>query len=230
MKTLKFALLASVAVAFCSFALFQNTKKDLGVSPQVYKKFLSKFEKVELPHVIGEDVPKTYEKLKKRENNYETSDAKKRLDREFGEIIPDISRGYYSRMGPDEYEAEVLLARTDKFDIIVYSRFPSFRSGKTYYVATFSKEGTEIARQVIASTNYNYSRIQKATIDKELNIKVEDFVTSDKFDVNNKGKIIYNLDKSKQFSISPAGNIIESKMQEVDKKEKQAQGGDMGMK
>lgn len=223
MKNLTIALFGIATIALCSFAFINVKGGENTVDPKTYKKFIAKFEEVNLPYTLAEKRPTTYEELDKMNETFSNSD--KYLSREFGDIIPDLQRGMYSRMGPDDYQAEVMLASNKHFDAIIYSRIPSFRGGKTYYVATFDKSGKMINKMTIASIGYG--QIEEARIGKDLTIHVDRFKMDASDEVDNE-KLTYHLEQSREILINPSGNIIESKMKAAPTQQKAIQSGDLG--
>lgn len=205
MKTFKIAIFSLLTVGLCSFALFNTTSsEDLPVDQALYKKFLKTFDKVELPYKISFDKPKTEKELEKS-NSWENRKAEKGndLDYEFAKFIPAIKRGYMSRMGPDDYKSDALVAENDQFSAIIYKKRPNYSSNFTSYVlATFNSSGKLISERTVAYRNADY--YEEPTIDKDLNIKVAHY----KANYGKNEKISYDLEKMEEMTISKYGEII----------------------
>lgn len=226
MKILKIALAVLVVFGLSSFVLVQNfnTKETPPIDQKLYQKFLSKFDKTDLPYAVGPIKAKTVGEYFDLQQEGIPFDADKHLGREYAKILPAISSGMMSRMGPDDYQAEVLLASEKHFKALIYSRTPSFREGKTYYVATFDKEGKKVD-QISVSGSY-YRNMSQATIDKDLNISMQNYEVKG-MDGDDEDALEYILKSSQTYSISPNGSIVktsESKTPKVlDKKIQQKQ-------
>jgi len=208
MKNLTMALLAVTTIALCSFAYMNVNSETNKVKPKVYKKFLSNFDQVNFPFTVGDKQPSTFAELEELE--YQISPDDKYLGSEFDAIIPEMQNGRYSRMGPDDFAAEVMLASTKKFDAIIYSRMPSFRGGKTYYVATFDKAGKMISKVNVARTGYG--QFEEARVTKDLSIEIDSYtIESDELQEGDT-EIAYHLKETREIFIAPSGNIIEDKL------------------
>lgn len=231
MKVLKFALPMLALAGLCSFVFVQSSTKseDLPIE-QTYKNFLAKFDKVELPYSVEIKRHKTREAFYDAENN-NSADRKegKYIGREFGDILPEVNRGMMSRMGPDDYEAEVMLAAGKNFDAVIYSRSASFRGSKTYYVATFDKKGKMLGKMAIASQNY--SSIEECKVSKDLVINVEKYKIEGMNSLEEEDTdLTYTLASSKEYVITAAGNIESTTAKNNSPEQQQAAKKDMGMR
>jgi hypothetical protein len=226
---MKFALPIFAIAALCSFALIKTNNSKLPID-QNYKNFLEKFDKVELPHKIAVKRFKTREAYYKSVDSEDNrGDSKKYLSSEYADILPDISRGMMSRMGPDDYEAEVMLASTKHFDAVIFSRIPSFRGSKTYYVATFDKNGKMLSKMTVASGGY--SSIEDCKISKDLVINVDKYKIEGLNGDEEKADLKYVYTSSKEYMISDAGNIVDTAVKKTDAPQLQkAAKGDMGLR
>ena len=225
MKNLTIALFGIATIALCSFAVMKVNTTDNTVNPKVYKKFLSKFDQVALPYTLAAKRPSTYAELENQNDSANTQEQY--LGGECEKILHEMQRGRYSRMGPDDFNAEVMLASNKNFDAIIYSRTPSFRGSKTYYVATFDKAGNMIKKAAVARVGYG--RIEEARISADLTIQVDQFkIESSEEDTDN-AKLSYHLENSRTIIINPNGNIIESTNSDAPTKQKKVQLLDLGM-
>jgi hypothetical protein len=224
MKNLTFALLGILSIALCSFAVLTVNSTDNTVNPKVYKKFLSKFDKVDLPYTLASKRPTTYAEL---QNQDEARNQEKYLGGEFENVLPEMQRGRYSRMGPDDFNAEVMLTSNQNFDAIIYSRTPSFRGGKTYYVATFEKSGKMIMKTSIARVGYG--QLEEAHISADLTIQVDRFKIESSDGYDDDAALTYHLEDSREIMINPNGNIIENAKKEAPTQQKKIQLFDLGM-
>lgn len=209
MKILKIALAAVVVFGLSSFVLVQNfnTEENPPIDQKLYQKFLTKFDQVDLPHTIAPEKAKTVGEYFELQQKGIPFDSEKHLGREYSEILPAIFSGMRSRMGPDDFQAEALLASEKHFEALIYSRTPSFREGKTYYVATFDKKGKKVD-EISVSGSY-YRDMSQATIDKDLNISMQNYEVKG-MDGDDEDVLEYILKSSQSYSISPNGSIVKT--------------------
>ncbi len=227
MKLMKFALPLFAIAALCSFALIKSNDSKLPID-KTYKNFLEKFDKVELPHKITAKRFKTSEAyFKSVDSDDNRGERKKYLSSEYADILPEISRGMMSRMGPDDYQAEVLLATTKHFDALIFSRIPSFRGNKTYYVATFDKNGKMLSKMAVAS--FGYTSIEDCKISKDLVINVDKFKIEGLNGDEGDTALSYVHTSSKEYMINGSGIIIDTAAKKLAPQQK-AEKGDMGMR
>jgi hypothetical protein len=217
MKILKILMSLAVIALLSSFAVSNFGSKELASSrvkqpkaenkkpvDPLYAKFIAKFDLPNFPFSVKFEKPvieKDYE-----ENKREEIDNSKFLGANFGKMIPEIEDGMMSRMGPDDFVAEAIIKKSDKYDAVIYSRIPSFRSAKTYYVATFDKNGNQISKIQIAGKNYEF--IRECHVSKDAKIVVKKTAVSAKYDSNvdktrfsyqNEGSDVYTIDEDGKF-------------------------------
>lgn len=219
MKTLKIALIGAVAatVSLSSFMALNHNPEELPVDKALYAKFLGNFEKKELPYSIQFERPKTEADVEKMYgwNNDREKGYGNELGFEFAQFIPSLERGYMSRMGPDEFYADALLASNDKFSAVIYKRKPNYQNHiTTYTLATFDAQGKMISQRTIASCYADY--FEEPTITKDLAIKIEHFKANYLEDA--KKSITYNLEKTEQMHIDAKGMIVAAGEEKGDNK------------
>jgi hypothetical protein len=211
MKILKFAFAAVLLMGLSSFVLVSSFHKEEKAAPPIdqklYHKFLAKFEKAELPYTLSPEKAKTVGEYFDLQQKAVPFNEEKHLGREFSDILPAIARGMMSRMGPDDYQAEVLLAASKHFNALIYSRTPAFREGQTYFVATFDADGHKID-EIAISASY-YRTFKEATIDEDLNISMRTYEVEG-MDGEEEDELRYQLKESKDYAISPNGTIVET--------------------
>ena len=226
---MKFALALFAIAALCSFALIKSNDSKLPID-KTYKNFLEKFDKVKFPLKITAKRFKTSEAyFNSVDSEDNRSDYKKHLSSEYAGILPEISSGRMSRMGPDEYQAEVMLASTKHFDAVMFSRIPSFGGNKTYYVATFDKNGKMLSKMAVASDGYSY--VEDCKISKSLVINIDKFKIEGLNGDEGDTALSYVHTSSKEYMINGSGIIIDTaaKKSAAPQHQKTAK-GDMGMR
>lgn len=200
------AIVATVSMgSLVAFRSVTNTQ-ELPVDKALYEKFLGTFTKVELPYTIKFEHPKTeadVDKMYGWDSKQEISGVI--LGYEFSKFIPALERGYMSRMGPDDFYTDGLVAKNDKFSAIIYKRRPNYQSHVSSYVlATFDKTGKMISQRTIASCYADY--FEEPTIDKDLKINIAHYKANY---LDNKDKEIkYDLEKSENLHIDANGAIV----------------------
>ena len=214
MKSLKIGVIAALTatISFSSLVAFRSvsgteTTADLPVDKVLYEKFLHSFPKVTFPYSIQFERPKTEADV---ENLYGWSSTGEKdygvqLGYEFSKFIPALERGYMSRMGPDDFYSDAMLASNDKFSAVIYKRRPNYQSHVTSYVlATFDKNGKMISQRTVGSCYADY--FEEPTISGDLKINIAHFKANY---IDDAAKTIqYNLEKSEQLHIDDKGEII----------------------
>jgi hypothetical protein len=219
MKILRILLPLTALALLSSFAVSKITSKPeapskivykkpvakrLHVDP-TYKKFIEKFDKVNFPYSIRFDKHQVTTSDHRPEIG--TKDEENYLGKSFAVIIPEIKEGMMSRMGPDDFMAEALIKSTDKFDAVIYSRDGNFRGPKSFYAATFNKEGKLISKLEIGQ--YNYEKLKEFTVSKDLEIMVEETIVRSRYseDYKETGKSYAKIGKD-VYRINADGKIV----------------------
>lgn len=182
-----------------------------------FEKFLNKFPEANLPYAVDmealaidqldpEDAPDL--------------DEASLLGDEFGTILPAIEHRKFSRMGPDDFHAEAILASTDDFHILTYSRkHPfSFYTG-SHVLAVFSRSGKLLDELSFA---YSYGRDGGMTgsIDQSFTIEISEKETIwskdvDKFGYEDNKVERYKTVSSKFYTIDKDGKFEEMNINRV---------------
>lgn len=202
MQLLKIGFILSLVGSLCSFAYYsaQDDSRE-----QLYKKFLSQFEQVDLPSTLTLKAYIVTNKMKseKDENALERSENRAKvsnlLGNEYASFIPGIERGKMSRMGPSTYKAELALATSGKYSAVIYSETRSFDGdGKSYILATFDGHGVPIDRRYLG-----YS-----SLEEEIELRI-----SNKMELRTKrlpveGTVNEYEEEIKNMFITPKGEIL----------------------
>ncbi|MEM7101663.1 MAG: hypothetical protein AAF502_00950 [Bacteroidota bacterium] len=151
---IQFVLASSLAM----LVTFPNQQINLPVetvedNKRTFERFLEKFPMESLPYTTELEVINFNEdELIEPPQMDETL----LLTDEFESILPALEHRKFSRMGPDDIYAEALLASTDDFHLLVYTRkHPfSFYSGSKV-LAVFSRSGKLLDEMTIS---YSYGR------------------------------------------------------------------------
>ncbi|MCP4441270.1 MAG: hypothetical protein GY810_20385 [Aureispira sp.] len=213
MRFLTIGLSTAFLISLCSFVAIQvtSTPKELPVDQELYKKFLSKFTKAKLPYTLKFDAPKVRGKWYKNgfKASQENAKVENHLTHEFSKFIPAIRRGYMSRMGPDDYQAEVMVASNDKFNAIIYSKKPNYAGRKTTYtLMTFDQHGDLISKQDIARVygeSYYDAKISKNLVVSVKHYKAE-YDDTKKYD--DQQEMDFRAGESIKYTITATGEIL----------------------
>lgn len=210
MRILTIGFATAVVLSLCSFVVVQVQKK-MPVDQKLYKQFLDKFDKAKMPYTLTYQRPKVRGEM--YESKFKASDENtkkdKHLSHDFSKFIPAIRRGYMSRMGPDDYQAEVLVASNKEFNAIIYSRRPSHAGRKTSYILmTFDQYGDLIGKKEIASASGD--SFTEAKISKKLEITTKEYkaIFDQNERYNDEQKVNLELEKSTKYTITASGEIL----------------------
>jgi len=182
MNKLHLAFMSLVFIGLCSFG-FWKANDAPPVDKVLYQRYLDKFKAVKLPLVI--------------DNKYIASGIKTRpeLGNEFKTFIPSLARGYMSRMGPDDFSADVIIARSKTFNAVLYVQTPSYGDNTSIILSTLDADGNLIAQETVAYM-YDDKSYQTAIVNPDLSIdskNYEDALTSaNKYQINADGTISKN--------------------------------------
>jgi hypothetical protein len=156
MKKFPLLFLSLIAIALCSFAMFE-TQEMGGVSKLKYEQYLSLFKKIELPYQVALD---TAIILKPH-----------RIDGSFSHFHDGLSTGGFSRMGPSNYYAEALVVSNEKINVVLYSVVrPRSRNDYSYYLQSIDAKGNVIMNLFLVSLNDRTKNT--CQINKDLSIVV----------------------------------------------------------
>lgn len=166
MQVLKMGLVGAALLFLSSFGINSEAgtrKVSAKYRAAQYEQFLEKFETVESLQEILLDV-RIHQSLPVSEAefkavNLDRMEVRKVIERrmllpDFDLFLPEISHKRKGGLRPNTYEAEYLVKRTKKFDLVIYSSYDDARRyHKNYYLATFNKKGVILAKEPIGMSN-----------------------------------------------------------------------------
>lgn len=180
----KFSLFLSVLV-LGSAAFFLNFEfkptAEMG-GKKLFNKFISNFDKAELPYQV------TFQPIKPREleeiEEAETIDENhphyistdKIITQEFSSFVPGIKRALYSRSGPDRHYFKDVLFENEEIIVVTYGTMPHYKYNtlSSYTLATYTKNPKTKATERLLSlrpiARSNYMTTTNCTIDENLRI------------------------------------------------------------
>ncbi len=179
MHKLHLAFMGLLFIGLCSFG-FWTANDAPPVDKVLYQRYLEKFKTVKLPLLADSKYLST------------NANARPELSSEFKTFIPSLARGYMSRMGPDEFNADAMIAKSKHFNAVLYVQTPSYGDNQSLILSTIDIDGNVIAQQTIAY-QYDAQSYQTAVINPDLSIEAktyEDAVTETaKYQINADGSI-----------------------------------------
>jgi hypothetical protein len=171
MQVLKMSFAGSALVFLSSFVLApaaESGRMSAKYRVSQYEQFLDKFETVSSLNEILLDV-RIHQPLPVSEEEFQAANLdrqkvrkiieKRMLLSDFDLFLPEITHKKKGSLRPNTYEAEYLVKRTKKFDLVIYSEYADARRHhKSYYLATFTKKGVIMAKTPIGVSNqYTYT-------------------------------------------------------------------------
>ena len=156
MKKSPLLFLSLIALALCSFAIFE-TRETKGVTKLKYQQYLSLFDKVELPYQVALDTG--------------IISKATRIDVGFSHFHEELRTGGFSRIGPSNYYAEALVVSNEKINVVLYSVVrPRSRKEYSYYLQSIDAKGNIIMNTFLVSLNNKTKNT--CQINKDLSITV----------------------------------------------------------
>ena len=138
MKKSPLLFLSFVALALCSFAIFESQQAAPPVEEAVFKQYLASFDEVQLPYKLS----MSNQKWK----------AKKALSNDYAHFIPEIMSGQFSRSGPTAFYPEVVLASNKDFKTVIYAEtMPWDMEDASFNIQTINKKGDVISSFYLTS-------------------------------------------------------------------------------
>ncbi len=216
---------AVVVAAWLSAALPQNVSYSLHNNEELAKKenadfkaFIKLFPNRDLPYKLGATELNGWILRAKQKTNSSAPMAKQAavatISESFGDFIPSLNAGRFSRMGPDVFHPEALLAN-DKNIAVIYSRARGYsRNYASYYLATYTTNGKRIDEVFIGGSK-GYKNFTGCTITKTQNgnllVAVQEYENKWKNDgdyyAENNQIVASNLKNSTYKMVSPDGAI-----------------------
>lgn len=155
MKKSPLLFLSLVALALCSFAMFES-RETTGVTKLKYQQYLSLFDKVELPYQVALETG-----MFKMANT---------IGATFSHFHEGLGRTF-SRVGPSEYYAEAHIFSNEKINVVLYSVI-ELRQGNrcSYYIHSIDNKGEIIDSQFLM--DFYAGAKHSCQINKDLSIVI----------------------------------------------------------
>jgi hypothetical protein len=156
MKTVRIlkTLSLSVFAVLCA-VLMSNTAAYNDFSEASFKRFVALFPSREVPYSVGANEMNAWiERRKKGGAQQAKPKMAASIADEYNDYIPEMSSGRFSRMGPDVFTPEAVLAHSAKQTILLYSRSRGYSERKgTQYLAVYSPKGKRLSEMIVAKSD-----------------------------------------------------------------------------
>ncbi len=168
-----------IATGFSSFSpqvnLFSinKTANSIKKGNADFQSFIKLFPQRELPYTLGAAELNSWIERSKQKAAKNAPMAKpavtSTIAESYGDFIPSLNAGRFSRMGPDVFRPEAMLATGDKNIAVIYSRGRGYsRNYASYYLATYTPKGKRIDETFIGGSK-GYKKFTGCTITKAQN-------------------------------------------------------------
>jgi hypothetical protein len=201
-----------------SFGHAANTLKKENAD---FQAFIKLFPARDLPYKLGASELNGWIERSKQKANKNAPMAKQAavasISESYGEFIPSLNAGRFSRMGPDVFRPEAMLATSDKNVAVIYSRGRGYsRNYASYYLATYSARGKRIDETFVGGSK-GYKSFTGCTITKAQNgsllVTVQEYENKWKEDGNyysDDNHIMASTVKSSVYKLVSANGAIAS--------------------
>lgn len=180
MKTLSLVPVLALGGLITFLAVFSPISKMVNSEVEVemtaemkskkFKEFLSNFQDIALPYEVNQDNFANY-MTDEKHNIY---NSENRISKDFKAFIPELG-ARFSRMGPDIYMYEAVLANNSNHAAVIYSVHAPYRDYPSYVLATYTAEGELISETVFANRAYDNLIIGHIDAQKHITIKTYEF-------------------------------------------------------
>lgn len=180
MKTLSLVPIVALGSLITFLAVFSPVKNMVYSSVEVemtetmkkkkFKEFIDNFENVDLPYHVNQTNFTNYLTNRKSRNSLYNSDRK--INTEFKAFVPDLG-ARFSRMGPNVYLYEAVIASSNEHATVIYSSHSPYRDYPKYLMVTYNKSGEILSETTFAHRSYNQLII--GDIDKTMDVTIKTY-------------------------------------------------------
>lgn len=135
-----------------------------------FKEFLANFQEMALPYEVNQDNFADYMTTQKND----IYNSENRISKDFKSFIPDLG-AKFSRMGPDIYMYEAVLANDNNHAAVIYSVHAPYRDYPSYILATYTASGKLISETTFAHRSYDQLIVGNIDAQKHITIKTYEF-------------------------------------------------------
>lgn len=171
-----------------------------------FKEFIDNFENVELPYSVDQTNFIGY--MTDRKSGSSLYNSNHRIGSEFKAFVPGLS-SRFSRMGPNIYLYEAVIASSEEAATVIYSSHAPYRDYPEYLLVTYNGLGVITSKTIFAHRSYDHLVIGEVDKSKHVTIKKYTFDYEDE-DIRYEEKIDeakLNLKSVATSKISKNGTI-----------------------
>ncbi len=196
--TFPFFLFIGIVTFFSNF----DKKVEEKTTEDLFKAYINTFKQASFPYIISQKTQGI--DFNDIETVYEPATTINEINHKYLMFIPD-HRPRYSRMPPETYEYQALLASNDEFvAVIVKASMPYSHLATTYKLITYTPEGKVINIKNIAQY-YGIERYDVVEIDSNLNVNIKTIVNE--WDKNAQKLLSSTILEYKSFILTSDGTI-----------------------
>lgn len=180
MKTLSLVPIIAVGSLITFLAVFSPIKNMINPSAEVemteamkkkkFKQFLNNFDNVDLPYDIDQSDFADYMTDRKGRSALYNSDRK--IDNDFKAFVPGLG-ARFSRMGPNIYLYEAVIASSNDAATVIYSSHAPYRDYPEYLMVTYDASGDITDKTTFAHRAYDQLTI--GDIDKAMHVTIKTY-------------------------------------------------------
>lgn len=182
MKILSLVPVITIGSLITVLAAFSPMKKAFSPSTEVemteemkkteFKHFLNNFEEVALPYSIDQSTFADYND--NRKNKSSLYNAENRITLDYKAFVPGLE-SRFSRMGPNVYLYEAVLANENDYATVIYSSHAPYRDYPEYLLVNYDNKGTILSTETFAHRSYDGLIVGSIDKDKSISIKTYKF-------------------------------------------------------
>ncbi|MFK7948378.1 MAG: hypothetical protein AB8G11_12380 [Saprospiraceae bacterium] len=180
MKTLSLVPMVALGSLITFLAVFAPVKNAMNSSAEVemtevmkkkkFKEFINNFDNVDLPYDINQADFQDY--MTDRKGRSTLYNNNRRIDSEFKTFVPGLG-ARFSRMGPNIYLYEAVLASSNDAATVIYSSHAPYRDYPAYLMVTYDASGDIINETTFAHRSYDELIVGK--INKEMHVTIKKY-------------------------------------------------------
>lgn len=181
MKMLSFIPAIAIGSIVTIFAVFapnsdiinSNTEVEMtqAAKQKKFKTFIKNFENIALPYNINQSDFTEYMVERKNESIYNHED---RIAKDYKAFVPGLE-SRFSRMGPNVYLYEAVLANENDYATVIYSSHAPYRDYPEYLLVNYDNKGTILSTETFAHRSYDGLIVGSIDKDKSISIKTYKF-------------------------------------------------------
>lgn len=181
MKTLSLVPIVALGSVITFLAVFSPINSTIysgadvemteAMKKKKFQEFINNFDDIELPYDIDQSDFEGY--MTDRKKGSALYNNERRIDSEFKAFVPGLG-ARFSRMGPNIYLYEAVLASTNHASTVIYSSHAPYRDYPEYLMVTYDNSGEILNKSTFAHRSYDQVIVGK--VDKAMHITVKTYI------------------------------------------------------